>query len=147
MKKVAGVLLAVAATVALSSCEKPPPGVTVFSGTSSERLSPTCFSWEGQIDAQQCITQAAERAATGQTPRLSVSPGNVLGISVDPAIAEQGWYPTISGQRITQEALTSTYFRFSLPQGVAPSAEGYPLAVISEGEQKGVWALRMDVQL
>jgi len=145
MKKVAGIVLAMAATAALASCEKPPPGVTVFTGTNSERLSPTCFSWDGQIDAQQCITDAAQRAASGQTADLSVVPDNVVGISVDTSIAEQGWYPTIAGQRLTQESITDTYFRFTFPR-VPASPQGYPLAVISEGEQKGVWALRMNVQ-
>ena len=145
MKKVAGVVLAVAATAALASCEKPPPGVTVFTGTSSQRLAPTCFSWDGQINAEECITQAAERAASGQTKALDVVAENVVGISVDPAIAEQGWYPSIAGQRLTQDTLTTTYFRFSFPR-VPASPEGYPLAVISEGEEKGVWAVRMDVQ-
>lgn len=145
MKKLAGVVLAVAATVGLSSCEKPPPGVTVFTATSSQRISPTCFSWDGQIDAQQCITQAADRAANGQTAQLDVIPENVVGISVDPAIADQGWYPTIAGQRLTQDTLDSTYFRFSFPR-VPASPQGYPLAIISEGDEKGVWAVRMDVQ-
>jgi hypothetical protein len=135
----------VAATAALASCEKPPPGVTVFTGTSSQRLAPTCFSWDGQINAEECITQAAQKAASGQTKALDVVAENVVGISVDPAIAEQGWYPSIAGQRLTQDTLTTTYFRFSFPRGPA-SPEGYPLAVISEGEEKGVWAVRMDVQ-
>jgi hypothetical protein len=145
MKKVAGVVLAVAATAALASCEKPPPGVTVFTGTSSQRLSPVCFSWEGQIDPQECLQQAAERAASGQTQRLDVVPENVVGISVDTSIAEEGWYPTIAGQRLSQDTLTGTYFRFTFPR-VPASPEGFPLAIISEGEQKGVWAVRMDVQ-
>jgi len=144
MKKVAGVVLAVAATAALASCEKPPPGVTVFTGTTSERLSPVCFSWDGKIDPQQCLTDAAQRAASGQTQNLAVAPENVVGISVDTSIAEQGWYPTVAGQRLTQETINETYFRFSFPR-VPASPQGYPLAVISEGEQKGVWAVRMDV--
>ena len=54
MKKVAGVVMAVAATAALASCEKPPPRVTFVTGTTSEWVAPTCFSWDGQVDAQQC---------------------------------------------------------------------------------------------
>ena len=93
-----------------------PPGVTVFTGTTSERLAPTCFSWDGQIDPQQCLNDAAQKAASGQTATLDVVPENVVGISVDPAIAEQGWYPSIAGQRLSQEAITETYFRFSFPR-------------------------------
>ncbi len=145
MKKVVTVAAALAATAALASCEKPPPGVTVFTGTSSQRLAPTCFSWEGQIDAQQCLTQAAAAAAAGQTKRLEVVAENVVGISVDPSIAEEGWYPTVAGQRLSQETLTTTYFRFTFPR-VPANPQGYPLAVISEGQQKGVWTVRMDLQ-
>ena len=48
-------------------------------------------------------------------------------------------------QRLSQEEITETYFRFSFPR-VPANPQGYPLAIISEGEQKGVWAVRMDVQ-
>jgi hypothetical protein len=145
MKKFAVVVLVAMATTALASCEKPPPRVTVFSGTSSEWVAPTCFSWDGQINAEECITQAGQRAAEGQTKSLDVVPEKVVGISVDPAIAEQGWYPSIAGQRLTQDTLTETYFRFSFPR-VPASPQGYPLAIVSEGEQKGVWAVRLDVR-
>ncbi|MGB3013517.1 MAG: hypothetical protein WBB41_02815 [Candidatus Nanopelagicales bacterium] len=145
MKRLAGALLAVAATVSLASCEKPPPRVTVFSGTTSQWVAPTCFSWEGDIDAQQCLTQAAERVTQGQTKRLNVIPEKVVGISVDPSVAESGWYPTVGGQRLTQDTLNETYFRFSFPR-VPASPQGYPLAIVSEGEQKGVWVVRLDVQ-
>lgn len=144
MKRVAAVVMATAATAALASCEKPPPGVSVFNGTSSQRVEPTCFSWEGTIDAQQCLTEAAGRAAGGETKRLDVSPGTVVGISVDTSIAEAGWYPTINGQRLNQDTITSTYFRFTFPEGAPASPQGYPLAVVSEGEQKGVWVVRLD---
>ena len=116
---------------------KPPPRVTVFSGTTSQWVAPTCFSWEGDIDAQQCLTQAAERATQGQTKRLNVIPEKVVGISVDPSVAESGWYPTVGGQRLTQDTLNETYFRFSFPR-VPASPQGYPLAIVSEGEQKGL---------
>ncbi|MCU0297021.1 MAG: hypothetical protein MUF33_00720 [Candidatus Nanopelagicales bacterium] len=145
MKKVAAVAVALAATAALAACEKPPPGVTVFTGTSSQRIAPICFSWEGQINAEECLTQAATAAADGQTKTLDVVAENVVGISVDPSIAEAGWYPTIAGQRLSQESLTTTYFRFTFPR-VPANPQGYPLAVVSEGEEKGVWTVRMDVQ-
>ncbi len=145
MKKVVTVAAVLAATAALASCEKPPPGVTVFTGTSSQRLAPTCFSWEGQIDPQQCLTEAAAAAAAGQTKRLDVVAENVVGISVDPSIAEEGWYPTVAGQRLSQETLKTTYFRFTFPR-VPANPQGYPLAVVSEGQEKGVWTVRMDLQ-
>lgn len=146
MKRVAGVMLAVAAVGALASCEKPAPRVSFFSGTATQWVSPVCFSWEGQINAQQCIQDAASRAANGQTVRLNVVPDNTVGISVDTSVAEAGWTPTLAGTPLTEQPLTTTYFRFTFPR-VQANDQGYPLAVISEGgEQPGVWAVRVDVQ-
>lgn len=145
MKRVAGVVLAVAAAASLASCEKPAPRVTFFSGTTSEFVTPVCFSWEGQIDAQQCIQDAASRAANGQTVRLNVVPDNVVGISVDPSVAENGWTPTLAGTPLTEQPLTDTYFRFTFPR-VQANQQGFPLAVVAAGEEPGVWAVRLDVQ-
>ena len=146
MKRVAGVVLTLAAVGSLASCEKPAPRVTFFSGTSTAWVSPVCFSWDGKVDAQQCITDAAARAASGQTGRLNVVPDNTVGISVDTSVAEAGWTPTLAGTALTEQPLNTTYFRFTSPR-VQASDQGYPLAVISEGgEQPGVWAVRIDVQ-
>jgi hypothetical protein len=146
MKRVAGAVLAMAAVGALASCEKPPPRVTFFSGTTSEWVAPVCFSWEGDVNAQQCLQDAAARAASGETVRLNVVPDNVVGISVDPSIAENGWTPTLAGTPLSEQPLTSTYFRFTFPR-VQPNPQGYPLAVIAQGgEEPGVWAVRIDVQ-
>jgi hypothetical protein len=146
MNRVAGVLLAVAATAGLASCEKPPPRVTFFSGTTSQWVAPVCFSWTGEIDAQQCLQDAAGDAASGQTVRLTVVPDDVVGISVDPAIADNGWTPTLAGTPLSDQPLTTTYFRFTFPR-VQANPQGYPLAVISQGgDEPGVWAVRIDVQ-
>lgn len=145
MKKLAMVAIAAAAAASLAGCEKPAPRVTVFSGSASEWVAPVCFSAEGQLDAQQCLTDAASKAAAGQTPRLTVAQGNTVGISVDPAIAESGWMPMIAGQQLAAAPLTSTYFRFTFPEGNL-NAEQFPLTVMSTGAEKGVWAVRMDVQ-
>lgn len=128
----------------LTGCEKPPPEVSVFSGSASQRVAPICFSTQGNADAASCVTQAAQRAASGETPTLSVLADNVVGISVDPAIAEEGWYPIVGDQRITDQELTTTYFRFTFPR-VPFNEQGYPLAVVSDHEDfKGVWALRLE---
>ena len=81
------------------------------------------------------VAQAVDSARTTRTPSLKVTGVQCAATSV----------PTIAGQRLTQESITDTYFRFTFPR-VPASPQGYPLAVISEGEQKGVWALRMNVQ-
>lgn len=145
MKRVAAAMLAVAATAGLASCEKPPPRVTFFSGTTSQWVSPVCFSWSGQIDAQKCLQTAASNAANGQTTRLNVVPDSVVGISVDTSVAANGWTPTLAGTPLTEQPLTTTYFRFTFPR-VQANPQGYPLAVIAQGQEPGVWAVRIDVQ-
>lgn len=146
MKRVAAAVLTVAAATGLAACEKPAPRVSFFTGTTSEWVSPVCFSWTGQINAAQCLQDAANRAASGQSVRMNVVPDNVVGISVDPSIAESGWTPSLAGTPLTEQPLKTTYFRFTFPR-VQPDPNGYPLAVITEGgEQPGVWAVRLDVQ-
>lgn len=145
MKKMAAAFVALAAAGSLAACEKPPPRATFFSGTTSEWVAPVCYSSGGQLDAQQCLTDAAQKAASGQTPGLAVSPGNVVGISVDPSIAESGWTPSIAGQQLVTTPLTSTYYRFTFPM-VQDASQPLPLTVTSLGDDKGVWAVRLEVQ-
>lgn len=144
MKKIA-VVVACAAVAALAGCEKPPPRATVFSGTTSEWVAPLCFTSGGELNAQQCLTDAAQKAASGQTPGLTVVPGDVVGISVDPAIAESGWTPMIAGQQLVSAPLSTTYYRFTFPM-VQDTSQPLPLTVMSTGEDKGVWAVRLDIQ-
>lgn len=144
MNKPAAALIAVAAVAVLGACEKPDPRITVFSGTTSEWVAPICFSPTGELDGQQCLSDAVAKATSGQTDRLSVAQGNVVGISVDTSVAESGWTPMLNGEALTPAPLETTYFRFTMPQGNLPF-DNLPLTVMSTGEEKGVWAVRLDI--
>lgn len=143
MKKTGIAVMVMAAAAALTACEKPDPRVTVFSGTSSEWVAPVCYSAAGELDGQQCLQQAVSKAAAGQTDRLAVAGGDVVGISVDPVIAESGWTVMIDQQPIVGEPLTTTYYRFTMPQQFG--GQNLAMTVMSTGEKKGVWALRLEV--
>lgn len=132
-------LLALAglAAAALAGCEKPFPGATVWSGTQSDFREAQCWSFDATepLDAPGCLEQ---RDNVGS---VSVIPGSTVGISVDPKVAENGWFPTIGDQRLTTNPLTTTYFRFSLSeQNLEKPLE---LRVLALGEDRskvrGLW--------
>lgn len=146
MNKTVVGLVALAATGILGGCEKPNPGVTFWSGSASERVAPVCFSNQGAIDPGQCLQDAASRALSGEGTSLEVAQETVVGISVDPAVAEQGWTVTVAGERLTQQPLTSTYYRFTFPR-IPADEQGLPLAVVVDAdEMKGVWSTRLMIR-
>lgn len=129
----------------LAGCEKPAPGISVFSGSDSVRASALCWSFDGQpLTADQCARDIISGTDLGDAPQLSVTAGNVVGISVDKAVAEEGWVPAISGQRLLNEPTKETYFRFTFPSGQLP-ANGLGLQVIAgqDGDLHGVWTVRL----
>lgn len=130
---------------ALAGCEQPTPGITVFSGTDSVRTSALCWSFsEAALGASECARDIISGADIGSAPQLGVSAGNVVGISVDPVIAERGWVPAIAGQQLLTTPITETYFRFTFPSGQLP-ANGVGLQVIAgeSGDLQGIWAVRL----
>jgi len=129
----------------LGGCEKPPPSVTAFSGTGSVRVPALCWSFDGEpLTSEQCAEGILSGQQLDEAPELAVTPGNVIGISVDPAVAEEGWYLTAGGQQLAASPITETYFRFTFPQVQVP-AEGVPVQVlVGEGtELRGLWAIRL----
>lgn len=135
----------VLASGALAGCEKPAPGVTVFSGSDSVRTSALCWSFSGEpLASDECTAQIAEGVTPDSAPDLRVRGGNTVGISVDPVIADAGWVPAIGGQRLVEQTITETYFRFTFPATEIPE-QGYGLEILAGQEQelKGVWAIRL----
>lgn len=129
----------------LAGCEKPTPGVSVFSGTQSVRTSALCWSFDdGPLTAGQCARDIISGENLGQAPELSVTAGNVVGISVDPAVAEAGWVPAVAGQRLLNEPINETYYRFTFPSGqLPPSGLGLQIIAGQDGDLHGVWAVRL----
>lgn len=148
MKKMLAWGAVIAGAVALTGCEKPNPGATVWSGTNSEHATALCWSFDAAtpIDEAQCAASLSEEAAAGmQFPEVAVAEGNTMGISVDPVVADNGWTPVIGGKPLTGEPITSPYWRFTFPQ--QPPEEGFELQILANGESpeqlRGVWAFKI----
>ena len=123
----------------LAGCEKPYPGVTVWSGTSSEHVEALCWQPEeiGGLTANECANDVLETAGSGQgLEALEVAPGATVGVSVDPIVAEGGWSLQIAGQTLAT-GLTETYYRFTFPEQVATEGAGYTLQVIAAAKPNG----------
>ena len=132
-----------ALVLGLTACEKPNPGATVFSGTSSAYQQALCWAPEGQyLDEKSCASDVLD--AGGSKQSISVTPGQTIGISVDPVVAEKGWFPAIGGQRITAAPVTQTYFRFT-PTAEQLATAQTPLWIVA-GDDKGtsgIWVYQL----
>lgn len=137
-----------AAGLLLTACEKPAPGVSVFSGTTTEWREAVCWAFESEsLEPGDCAQDVITEASTGEgVARIPVLPGETVGISVDPKVAEEGWTPVIGQQRLTSTPLEATYFRFTYPDLQEVPPEGVLLQVVAgRGEStKGIWVFRLD---
>lgn len=129
----------------LAGCEKPYPGVTVWSGTSSEHVAALCWQPEevGGLTAKECAQDVLDTAGSGQgVAAIEVRPGNTFGISVDPVVAEAGWSVRIAGQTLATN-LTETYHRFTFPEDpqvweqATTEGPGYTMQIIAAAKPNG----------
>lgn len=138
------------ATLALAGCEKPRPAVTAWSGTSSVNTQALCWQADESqaLGTGDCAQSVLDAATDGQgVPQLQVAPGDTVGVSVDPAVAEATWSVQIAGQTLVS-GLTDTYFRFTFPEtGIDPAGTGFTLQVIAQaqpGGSRGHWFFRLN---
>ncbi|MBK9738290.1 MAG: hypothetical protein IPO93_01965 [Actinobacteria bacterium] len=133
--------------LSLAGCDKPNPGASVFSGTTSQFQRASCWSFTGEaIDPAACAKDVVGSALEGaRIPKIPVVPGQVIGISVDPVVADEGWVPQVNSQNLTQSPITSTYFRFTYPEFQSVPEEGILLQIVAgkEGASRGVWFYRL----
>jgi hypothetical protein len=116
-------VVAIAALAGLAACEKPPPGATVFSETTSAHREAFCWSFDADrefdADADCSIklesTEQFNSELLAKVPVIDTAPGETVGISVDPVVAENGWLVSINGRPLTREPVTEKYFRFTMP--------------------------------
>lgn len=131
---------------ALAACEKPNPGATVFSGAASVYREAACWSFDGTgLDAATCTEDLIAKASQGDAvAALKVIPGDTVGISVDPVVADAGWYPVIGNQRLVTQPITSTYYRFTYPDLQEIPADGTLMQVIAGTDQaQGIWVFKL----
>lgn len=130
----------------LAACEKPNPGASVFSGTTTKWREAACWAESGSIDATACAQEVIGKAASGsRLAEIPVVPGQVVGISVDPVVADAGWSPRINGQNLTQSPITSTYYRFTFPEFQQVAEDGLTMEIVagSGEETRGLWLFQL----
>jgi hypothetical protein len=144
-------LAAAAAVLTLTACEKPAPSITAFSGTTSAHQEAICWSFESdrQAETSDCAVDL-EAQEPGEVARtlleeiaiIPATPGETVGISVDPVVAESGWLVTLNGRPLTREPVTEKYFRFTMaPQPLrGGDAQLVVQALTDDGaEVRGSW--------
>jgi len=77
---------------------------------------------------------------------VSVLPGDTVGISVDPVVAETGWFVLLGNQRMSVDPISSLYYRFTFPEALDIPAEGILLQIVaSRGEgARGIWVFKLE---
>ena len=88
----------------------------------------------------------------GSAAPLAVTPGRVMGISVDSEIADAGWQPAIvvngQAQVLEQRVIHKRYWRMTLPESTRGSfpKNGLTLEIVSKKSADGllgVWLFRL----
>lgn len=142
---VATASLALVAAFGLAGCEKPAPAVSVFSGSGSVNTEAVCWAFDSDsLSPDQCAAEIIQNAS-GKAPRLQVTPGDTIGISVDTAVAESGWTPVINGQRLVETPISANYYRFTYPSLNEIPADGLELSIQAGRDTKtrGVWVVKL----
>lgn len=146
--RVLGIGLTVVAVAGLSACTKPSPDVTLVSGSTSAVSPALCWEPDSTVRTEvlSCISDALTGPAA-ELPEMPVIPGNVIGVNVDPEIAEAGWTVTVDQEPLMREPITETYFRFTYPDLQTVPAEGLRLSVVARGDSpernRGLWSFRL----
>ena len=131
----------------LTGCTQPTPAVTVWSGTTSVVRPATCWEPESTVTeaVKSCIAEAQSKP-TSDIPSIAVSPGSIVGINVDPQVAEATWLPSVGQQPLAESPISESYYRFTYPNVKTPP-DGYLLAVTARGtsadQNRGLWLFRL----
>lgn len=136
----------------LAACEKPTPGVTVFSGTHSDHTEAICWSSDADraVNRSDCSispTTDDASAVIDQIPTITAEAGATVGISVDPAVAENGWIVSINSRALVREPITEKYFKFTMPPQAlrqGPAQLVVQALTTSGNEIRGSWAFTVD---
>jgi hypothetical protein len=141
--------LSAAAVATLAGCDKPSPGVTVFSGTHSDHREAICWSPDADqaFDESDCSitlqsTEDFNDRLLDKVAIIPTAPGDTVGISVDTAVADNGWRVSINGRSLTRGPVTDTYFRFTMPGQLLRNGDAQLVvqALTSDGDGvRGSW--------
>ena len=98
----------------------------------------------GAAASQQIVISG--NAVSGVTlGTIPVVPGQVIGIAVDPVVADAGWVARVNGQNINPAPTTSTYFRFTFPELSKVPPEGIVMEIVAGSAEstKGLWLFKL----
>jgi hypothetical protein len=141
------VLVIALAALALAGCTKPFPGISVVSGTTTKHQAALCWTFDKpSLEPGMCSQDLISDAMNGETvSRIPIAPGQTIGISVDPIVADQGWTPIIGNQPLSQSPLTTLYFRFAYPELQPVPEAGLDLQIVagSGNDIKGIWSFKL----
>lgn len=136
---------------ALTACQEPAPGATVFSGSTSAHREAVCWSSDPTqaVEKGDCSldleAQPAGDVAQTLLDEIAIIPttgGDNVGISVDAAVAENGWLVSINGRSLNRNPLTEKYFRFTMPPTALRRGDAQLVisALTEDGSQvRGTW--------
>ena len=117
----------------LTACEKPLPAATFFSGSHSTRIEASC--WTEDEQGGDC---AIPQTGSGE---LEVSPGDTVGISVDPEVAEHGWVPAIGNSSLVPRAIKEKYYKLTLNEEQIQQGSLQVFATEDGSSFRGVWVI------
>ena len=100
----------------LTGCTQPTPDVTVVWNPSVVRPA-TCWEPESTVtgSGQGCIAEAQSKP-TSDIPSIAVSPGSIVGINVDPQVAEATWLPSVGQQPLAESPISGVVLPLHLSQ-------------------------------
>lgn len=141
-------LVTATAALSLTGCEKPPPSVSLFSGTTSVHTEALCWAFDSDTLAPgQCAEDLISGRDTSRVPTLDVQDGNTVGISVDEVVAETGWtISAVGGQSVTPQPLTTSYYRFTFGGGATEPILLQIVAGQNTSQMRGLWIVRLQPQ-
>jgi hypothetical protein len=141
------IIIGVFAVLALAGCTKPSPGITVVSGTASTHQMAICWTFDkDSLEPGMCAQEVVSDFISGErVARIPVSPGQTVGISVDPVVADVGWTPVIGNQPLVSQPINALYYRFAYPELQEVPDIGLDLQIIagSAEQTKGLWAFKL----
>ncbi|MCH9720191.1 MAG: hypothetical protein K0U60_10020 [Actinomycetia bacterium] len=131
------------ASAMITSCEKPPPAVTVWSGSDSKYVPAQCWSFDDEpLDSRTCAEDILAGTRSDGLPTLPTQPGSTFGISVDPVVAEAGWQIRVSGQPVTTTPIYENYYR--LPYATPPQTINLQIVAGGTSGTKGAWLVTLE---
>ena len=134
--------LALTGLAVLTACEKPSTYVTVVSGGSSASDTAACYAHaEGEsVDVRSCVSDEAA------VETVRVKPNAVVGVNVDPKVAENGYFLSLGGEEQRQIGpFDRSYTRVSIPSELLGDEPAELRVIEKRGEAtKGIWLFQLE---